>query len=69
MANLLAEKQNVFWHDYDALVVAGDTADWTALSPVHQAIGNGFDTTTITLFCGKPAASLPQESQNVTFNV
>ena len=26
MANLLAEQQNVFWRDYDALVVAGDSS-------------------------------------------
>jgi hypothetical protein len=55
MANLLAEKQNVFWHDYDALVVAGASAGigLEALPPVRQAIGSGFDTKTITLSCGK----------------
>ena len=55
MASLLAEKQNVFWHDYDALVAAGATAGigLDALPPVRQAIGSGFDTKTITLSCGK----------------
>ena len=55
MANLLAEKQNVFWHDYDALVAAGVSAGigLEALLPVRKAIGSGFDTKTITLSCGK----------------
>jgi hypothetical protein len=55
MANLLAETQNVFWHDYDALVAAGASAGigLDALSPVRKAIGSGFDTKTITLSCGK----------------
>jgi len=55
MANLLAEKQNVFWHDYDPLVAAGASAGigLDALPPVRQAIGSGFDTKTITLSCGK----------------
>lgn len=55
MANLLAEKQNVFWHDYDALVAAGASAGigLEALPPVRQAIGSGFDSKTITLSCGK----------------
>src|SRR5688572_7019822 len=52
---MLAEKQNVFWHDYDALVAAGASAGigLEALPPVRQAIGSGFDTKTITLSCGK----------------
>ena len=55
MANLLTEKHNVFWHDYDALVVAGASAGigLDALPPVRRAIGSGFDTKTITLSCGK----------------
>ena len=55
MANLLAEKQNVFWHDYDAIVCAGANAGigLDALPPVREAIGSGFDTKTITLSCGK----------------
>ncbi len=55
MANLLAEKQNVFWHDYDAIVAAGAGAGigLDALPPVRQVIGSGFDTKTITLSCGK----------------
>ncbi|AEJ03184.1 hypothetical protein Nit79A3_3461 [Nitrosomonas sp. Is79A3] len=55
MANLLAEKHNVFWHDYAVIVAAGATAGigLEALPPVRQAIGSGFDTKTITLSCGK----------------
>lgn len=55
MANLLDEKHNVFWHDYDAVVAAGADAGigLDALPPVREAIGSGFDTKTITLSCGK----------------
>ncbi len=55
MSNLLAEKQNVFWHDYKVLVVAGPGAGigLDALPPVRAAIGDGHDTKTITLSCGK----------------
>lgn len=55
MANLLKEKQNTFWHDYQ-VTVAADTAagiGLDALPPVRKAIGSGFDTKTITLSCGK----------------
>nr|WIE93430.1 restriction endonuclease [Mesorhizobium sp. WSM4875] len=55
MANLLAEKHNVFWHDYKVVVSAGASAGigLDALPPVRQAVGSGFDTKTITLSCGK----------------
>jgi len=55
MANLLAEKQNTFFHDYEVLTVAGSGAGigLAALPPVKKAIGNGHDTKTITLTCGK----------------
>ncbi len=55
MANLLAEKHNVFWHDYTLVVAAGASAGigLEALPPVRKAIGSGFDTKTITLSCGK----------------
>jgi hypothetical protein len=55
MANLLAAKHNVFWHDYNVIVAAGSTAGigLEALPPVRKAIGSGFDTKTITLSCGK----------------
>jgi hypothetical protein len=55
MSNLLAEKHNVFWHDYDVVVAAGTSAGigLDALPPVREAIGSGFDTKTITLSCGK----------------
>ena len=55
MGNLLAEKHNVFWHDYTVVVAAGASAGigLDALPPVRKAIGSGFDTKTITLSCGK----------------
>lgn len=55
MAKLLAEPQNVFWHDYKVIVSAGITAGigLDALPPVRDAIGNGYDTKSITLSCGK----------------
>ena len=55
MANLLAEEHNVFWHEYTVLPVAGASAGigLDALPPVRKAIGNGHDTKTITLSCGK----------------
>ena len=66
MANLLAEKQNVFWHSYDTIVCAGANAGigLDALPPVRQAIGSGFDTKTITLSCGKltTGVTVPQWS-------
>jgi hypothetical protein len=66
MANLLAEKQNVFFHEYKVLTVAGSGAGvgLAALPPVREAIGNGHDTKTITLSCGKLATgvTVPQWS-------
>jgi hypothetical protein len=55
MANLLAERHNTFWSDYAVVVAAGTSAGigLDALPPVRAAIGNGFDTKTITLSCGK----------------
>ena len=55
MANLLSEKHNVFWHDYQLIVAAGAAAGigLDALRPVRCAIKSGFDTKTITLSCGK----------------
>ena len=66
MANLLAEKHNVFWRDYSVIVVAGASAGigLDALPPVRRAIGSGFDTKTITLSCGKltTGVTVPQWS-------
>ncbi len=55
MANLLAEKQNAFFHDYKVVTAAGTGAGvgLAALPPVRSAIGNGHDSKTITLSCGK----------------
>jgi len=66
MANLLGEKQNVFWHDYHTIVAAGAGAGigLDALPPVRSAIGSGFDTKTMTLSCGKltTGVTVPQWS-------
>ena len=55
MANLLEEKHNTFWHDYQVIVAAGASAGigLDALPPVRDKVGSGFDTKTITLSCGK----------------
>lgn len=55
MKNLLAERQNTFWHGYQVIVAAGSAAGigLAALPPVRRAIGSGFDSQTITLSCGK----------------
>jgi len=66
MKNLLAEKHNVFWHQYDVLSVAGASAGigLDALPPVRKAIKSGFETKTITLSCGKltTGVTVPQWS-------
>ncbi|WP_372806586.1 DEAD/DEAH box helicase family protein, partial [Pontiella sp.] len=66
MANLLAEKQNTFWHDYDVVVSAGASAGigLDALPPVRKAVGSGFETKTIVLSCGKltTGVTVPQWS-------
>ena len=66
MSNLLTEVYNTFWHDYKVVVTAGASAGigLGALPPVRRAIGNGFDTKTITLSCGKltTGVTVPQWS-------
>ena len=66
MANLLSDKQNVYWHDYKVLSVAGSGAGigLAALPPVRSAIGSGHDTKTITLSCAKltTGVTVPQWS-------
>ncbi len=55
MANLLAERQNRFYHDYKIIVAAGNEAGIgvAALEPVLRAMGDPLETKTITLTCGK----------------
>jgi hypothetical protein len=66
MATLLAEKHNIFWHEYEVVVAAGASAGigLDALPPVRRAIGSGFETKTITLSCGKltTGVTVPQWS-------
>ena len=55
MKNLMAQRQNTFYHDYNVLVAAGASAGIgvDALEPVQNAMGNPLNTKTITLSCGK----------------
>lgn len=55
MANLLAQKQNSFYHDYKVNVCAGTQAGIgvAALDPVRRSMGDPLETKTITLTCGK----------------
>lgn len=55
MANLLAERQNAFYHDYNVVVCAGAEAGTglDALPPVRKAMGDPLKTKSITLTCGK----------------
>jgi hypothetical protein len=66
MANLLSEVQNKFWHGYKVLNVSGKKAGigLDALTPVKLAIGNGIDSRTLTLSCGKltTGVTVPQWS-------
>ena len=66
MKNLLEEKQNVFWQEYQVIVAAGAGAGigLEALPPVRSAIRGGHDTKTITLSCGKltTGVTVPQWS-------
>lgn len=66
MANLLAEPQNAFWHDYRVVNVSapGVGVGLDALPPVRAAIGGGHDTKTITLTVGKltTGVTVPQWS-------
>ena len=55
MANLLARRQNTFYHDFKVIVAAGPAAGIgvKALGPVLEAMGDPLKTKTIALSCGK----------------
>ncbi len=55
MANLLAQKQNSFYHDYKINVCAGTQAGIgaAALEPVRRSMDDPLESKTITLSCGK----------------
>ena len=55
MANLLKQKQNIFFHDYKINVCAGTKAGvgLAAVAPVLKSMENPLETKTITLSCGK----------------
>ena len=55
MRNLLAEKQNTFWHDYTVNLCAGPSAGigLDAVEPVRESMDPALETKTITLSCGK----------------
>ena len=55
MSNLIGQKQNKFYHDYNVIVAAGISAGIgvEALPPVFAAMEDPLKTKTITLSCGK----------------
>ncbi len=55
MKNLLNERQNNFYHDYEIIVAAGTAAGIgvEALPPVFEAMDDPLNSKTITLSCGK----------------
>lgn len=55
MRNLLAQKQNTFYHDYKVNLCAGASAGigLAAVEPVRQSMDPPLETKTITLSCGK----------------
>ncbi len=55
MKNLLEQRQNKFYHDYEVIVAAGAEAGIgvEALGPVKQSMEDPLHTKTITLSCGK----------------
>ena len=55
MKNLLEQPQNVFFHEYEVLVVAGKKVGVgvKSLEPVREGMGNPLKTKSITLSCGK----------------
>lgn len=55
MANLLHQRQNTFFRDYEVIVAAGPAAGMgvEAVEPVRRAMGDPLRTKSITLSCGK----------------
>jgi len=55
MKNLMQQRQNTFYHDFEIVVAAGTSAGIgvEALPPVLDAMDNPLETKTITLSCGK----------------
>lgn len=55
MRNLLLERQNHFYHDFNLVVAAGNSAGLgvAALPPVLEAMENPLESKSITLSCGK----------------
>ena len=55
MKNLLNQNQNIFFHNYNIIVAAGNKAGLgvKALKPVKLAMDNPLESKTITLSCGK----------------
>jgi len=55
MKNLMQQRQNTFYHDFEIIVAAGTSAGIgvEALPPVLNAMDNPLETKTITLSCGK----------------
>ena len=60
MRNLLAQQQNVFYHDYQVVVAAGAEAGigLKAIEPVMEAMKDPLNSKSITLSCGKLATGV-----------
>ena len=70
MANLLAERQNSFYHVYTVNVAAGTEAGVgvAALDPVERSMENPLESKTITLSCGKLTTGVTvKPSASITF--
>jgi len=60
MRNLLKQKQNKYYHDYNIVVAAGQSAGvgLSALAPVKAAMKDPLESKSITLSCGKLATGV-----------
>lgn len=69
MAHLLAERQNIFYHDYTVNICAGAAAGigLDALEPVRKSMDPPLGTKTITLSCGKLTTGVTVKSWSGIF--
>lgn len=64
MANMLRQRQNVFYHDYTVNVCAGAEAGigLDALGPVRRSMADPLESKTITLSCGKLTTGVTRQA-------
>ena len=69
MKNLIEQPQNVFFHEYEVLVVAGKKVGVgvKSLEPVRKGMGNPLKTKSITLSCGKLTTGVTVKPWNGLF--